>query len=195
MTSLGGSSFFLVIIDDFSRYIWVRFLRHKSEAIEKFKIFKTMIELQTCQHICAIQSDRGGEFLSLEFTKLCESTSIVRQLTNANTLEQNGVAERANRKLLEMARSMTAVSITPRFLWTEVINTAAFIINRSPTIANSQVTPFHRFFGTVPDISFLRIFDSKVHVWIEKSNRDKLDAKTKIGLFLGYDKTTKGFRI
>ena len=142
VTSLGCSSFFLVIIDDFSRYIWVHFLRHK--AIEKFKIFKTMIELQTCQRICAIRSDRGGEFLSLKFTKLCESTGIVRQLTNANTPEQNGVAERANRKLLEMARSMIAHSSTPRFLWTEAINTAAFIINRSPTIAISG-NPFPPF--------------------------------------------------
>ena len=119
----------------------------------------------------------------------------MRQLTNANTPEQNGVAERANRKLLEVARSMTVTIATPHFLWTKSINTAAFLLNRSPAIANPKVTPFQRLFSKILDISFLRIFGSKVYVWIEKDQREKLEAKAKPGLFVGYDELTKGFCI
>ena len=90
-------------------------MRKKSEAFEKFKVFKTMMELQLRRYIQTIRSDRGGEFLSIEFSKLCEDAGIMKQLTNVNTPEQNGVAERAYRKLLEVARSMTVTATTPRF--------------------------------------------------------------------------------
>jgi len=116
--SQGGSEYFLVIVDDYSRYIWVRFLRHKSNAFAKFKVFKTMIELQLGRRIKTVGSDRGGKFLSLEFSKLCEEAGIIRQLTTAHmhTLEHNGVAERSNRKLLEMESSMSTFAVTPRSL-------------------------------------------------------------------------------
>lgn len=82
-----------------------------------------------------------------------------------------------------------------RFLWSETINIAVFIINRSPTIANLQVAPIQQFFGKLPDISFLTAFRSKVHVWIEKNKRDKLNAEMKLQLFIECDDLTKSFRI
>jgi len=110
-------------------------------------------------------------------------------------LEQNGVAERTNWKLLEVARSMTILVAIPQFLWMESINTTTFLINHSPTIVNPQVTPFQCLFSKVPDLSLLHVFRSKVYIWIEKNQHEKLDAKAKLGLFVGYDDYTKGFQV
>jgi len=78
----------------------------------------------------------------LDFLQLCSNAGIRRQLTNTDTLEQNKVVERANKKLLEIVKSMSIFTSMPQFLWTEAINIAAFFINRSPTIVNPQITPF-----------------------------------------------------
>lgn len=144
--------------------------------------------------IQSIRSDCGSEFLSDEFTKLYKDSSM-EGLTNAGTLEQNGVVEWTNKKLLEIIWSMRVQVGAPRFLWTELINTMAFLLNHSPTSANPQVTPFERFFNREPDLSFLWIYGSKVHLWVDRNERDKLQAKAKIGLFVGYDDKTKGFRV
>lgn len=196
IASASGSRYIFVIIDDYSRYIWVYFLKDKSSTFQIFRTFKIMIELQLHSKIEMIRSDRGGEFISEDFSKLCEETGMRRQFTNARTPEQNGVVERANRKLLETARCMALQAKTPQFLWTEAVNTAAFIINRSPTSAiPSQVTPFQQLFHKKPDVSFLRIYGSRVHVWVENRDRNKLEPKAKLGLFVGYDSQTKGYRI
>jgi len=76
MLSLGSSQYFLIIVDDYSCYIWVHFLKKKSEAFENFKQFKTMIKLQMKSRIQTIRSDRGGEFLSTEFNKLYKDAGI-----------------------------------------------------------------------------------------------------------------------
>lgn len=105
--SISGSRYFLTITDDFSRFIWVYFLKTKGKTLSKFKAFKTIIELQTSFRIKAIRSDRGGEYTSQAFQQFCEETGIVRQFSQARTPHQNGVAERKNRSLLDKAHCMT----------------------------------------------------------------------------------------
>ena len=85
---------------------WVYFLKAKSEAFENFKKFKTLMENQSGKKVKALRTDRGGEFLSKEFIEYCEEAGIKRELTAPYTPEQNGVAERKNRTVVEMARSM-----------------------------------------------------------------------------------------
>jgi len=87
------------------------------------------------------------------------NTSIRQQLTSAGTLEQNGIAERTNRKLIETTKCMALQATTPRFMWMEAINMAAFLINCLPTVAiSSQVIPFQLVFGKKLDILFLSIY-------------------------------------
>ena len=99
-------SYFMLIIDDFSRMTWVSFLKNKSEALDKFKIFKALAENQTGCKLKCIRSDRGGEFTNYEFADLCNEHGIKQQFTIAGTPQQNGVAERQNRSVQQISRAM-----------------------------------------------------------------------------------------
>jgi len=105
-TTPAGNRFFLTFIDDHTRMCWVFFLQHKSHVFNIFKRFKSMVELQSGYQIKKLRSDRGGEYTSLEFSSFCENMGLERQLTVAYSPQQNGVAERKNRTIVEMARTM-----------------------------------------------------------------------------------------
>ena len=102
---IGKENYFMLIIDDYSRLTWVAFLKEKVEAFEKFKIFKALTETQTGKRLKAIRSDRG-EFMSSDFKEFCDEHGIKREYTIPRTPQQNGVVERQNRIVQEMARSM-----------------------------------------------------------------------------------------
>ena len=96
----------MLIIDDYSRLTWVAFLKEKVEAFEKFKIFKALTKNQTCKRLKVVRSDRGGEFMSSDFKELCDKHGINREYTIPTIPQQNGVVERQNRTVQQMARSM-----------------------------------------------------------------------------------------
>ena len=106
-----------VIIDDFSRYMWTMLLQDKSEAFKKFKRFKSLAEQETKTEIQTFRTDRGGEFMSLEFQACCEASGIKRHMTAPYSPQQNGVVERRNRTLLEMTRSILKHMSVPNNLW------------------------------------------------------------------------------
>ena len=101
-----GESYFMLIIDDFSRMKWAAFLKNKSKALEKFKIFKELVENQIGCKLKCIRSDRGGEFTDYDFVDLCNEHGIKQQFTIAGTPQHNGVAERQNRSVQQIARAM-----------------------------------------------------------------------------------------
>ncbi|KAL4278845.1 hypothetical protein GQ457_03G040090 [Hibiscus cannabinus] len=107
--SLGGNRYYLTFIDDYSRKCWVYALKEKSEALAKFKEFKAMAEKQSDQFIKILRSDRGSEYTKNLFEDFCKEHGIIHQLTVRYTPQQNGVAERKNRTILDMARSMVKV--------------------------------------------------------------------------------------
>ena len=105
-TSLGGTRYFLIFVDDKSRFTWVYFIRKKRDVFEYFKEFKTMVEKQTGKSIKILRSDQGGEYTSGAFDTYCKKNEIVQHFTVSSTPQQNDVAERKNRTLVECARSM-----------------------------------------------------------------------------------------
>ncbi|KAH9670830.1 hypothetical protein KPL70_017126 [Citrus sinensis] len=119
--SLGKSNYFILFIDDFSRKTWVYFLKQKSEVFEAFKKFKAAVEKESEYQIKAMRSDRGGEFTSKEFLEFCEANGIQRPLTVPRSPQQNGVAERKNRTILDMARSMLKSKRLPKEFWAEAV--------------------------------------------------------------------------
>lgn len=131
--SLGGSKYFLLFTDDYSRFMVAYFIKTKDEVYEKFLSYKKLVERQTGKNIKRVRSDNGGEFVNARFDKLFEECGIARQLTVPYTPQQNGVAERANRTIGEMARSMLVHSGLPEALWAEAVSTAVYLRNRSPT--------------------------------------------------------------
>jgi transposase InsO family protein len=129
--SNSDNKYIMTFIDDFSRKTWVYFLKNKSSAFEYFKKFKCLVEKETGAAIYCLRTYRGGEFNSIEFKDLCEENGIERQLTSAYTPQQNGIAERTNRSVMDMVRSMMAGKDIPKEFWPEVVNWAIYVLNRS----------------------------------------------------------------
>ena len=132
-TTLGGSQYFLLIIDEFSRLTWVSMLQCKSDAFEAFKHFKNLAETEKRMKIKTLKLDRGGEFTSDEFSKYCLEHGIKRQLTAPYSPQQNGIVERKTMTMVSMVRAMLKAKDLPRELWGEAVSTAVYISNRSLT--------------------------------------------------------------
>ncbi|MCO5600080.1 hypothetical protein L7F22_054188 [Adiantum nelumboides] len=194
-SSLSGLCYMLVLVDDFSRYTWVSFLKLKSEAFGSIRDWKAMVEKEKDLKVKSICSDRGGEFLSENFARWCKSEGIRRQRTTPYTPSQNGIVERKNRTIMEMARAMLAHASLPQSYWAEVCNTAVYIQNRSPTHALQDMTPFQAYYGRKPTVSHFRVFGCSAFVHIPKEKWQKLDFKSRKLLFLGYSAESDAYRL
>ncbi|CAL8132132.1 unnamed protein product [Prunus armeniaca] len=154
-----------------------------------------MVELQSGFNVKCLRSDRGGEFTSSEFNKLCEVEGIQRQLSMAYTPQQNGVVERKNRTVVEMAKAMLHEKGLPYYLWAEAVHTAVYLLNRCPTKALGDKTPFEAYSGRKPGLAHLKIFGCLCYVHIPSEVRQKLDAKSTKSIFVGYAICEKGYRV
>ena len=193
--SESGAEYFLSFIDDKTRYVWVYILRRKDQVFEKFREWKTMIEKSTGRKLKAIRTDNGGEFTSREFESYLTTEGVRHELTIPNNPEQNGVAERMNRTLVETARSMLVNSNLPCSFWAEALSTATYLRNRSPTKAVTGMTPYEAWTGSKPHVGGLRVFGCQAFVHIPKEERKKLDSKSRKCVLVGYGSTTKGYRL
>ncbi|KAJ4764255.1 polyprotein [Rhynchospora pubera] len=194
--SHGGNRYFITFIDDFSRMCWVYFLRQKSEAFSIFKKFQRMVERQSGKLIKKLRSDRGGEYNSKEFDKFCEDIGLERQVTIGFTPEQNGVAERKNRTIVEMARTMMNEKGLPLSFWAEATYTAVYLLNRCPTKAVENKTPFEAWSGgRKPSVNHLKVFGSVCYAHVPKEMRNKLEDKGEKCVFVGYSTKSKGYRL
>ena len=134
----------LTFIDDFTRYVWVYVLKHKSEVFSKFQEWKVLIENSSGFKLKAICTDNGGEYTSTQFCNYLKAEGIRHERTIPKTPEQNGVAEHMNRTLVEKVQSMLADSQLPKKFWGEALSTATYLQNRSPTKALDGTTPLDR---------------------------------------------------
>ncbi|GJR02613.1 putative ribonuclease H-like domain-containing protein [Tanacetum coccineum] len=128
--SVNHASYCLVITDDCSRFCWVFFLAKKDETSDILKTFIRQIENQLNQKVKIIRSDNGTEFKNRVMLEFCGEKGIKQEFSNARTPQQNGVAERMNRTLIEAARTMLADSHLPTTFWAEAVNTACYTFNR-----------------------------------------------------------------
>ncbi|CAL1397608.1 unnamed protein product [Linum trigynum] len=194
-TSNGGKRYIFTLIDDFSRKLWVFFLAAKSEALDSFKKFKALIEKETGLPIVCLRTDRGGEFMLNLFKGLCEEAGIRRQLTAALTPQQNGVAERKNRTILNMVRCMLDDRKVPASFWPEAVAWTAHVINRSSTAANKGKTPQELWTGQPPSVSHFKVFGCTAYVHIPDQHRKKLDDKSTPCHFLGLSAESKAYKL
>lgn len=192
--SIGHKRYCLTLIDDYSRKVFVRFLAQKSEVFEQFKEFKCLFEKQTGKTIKVLRTDNGGEYVTTQLENYLRDNGIQHQLTAAYTPEQNGVAERMNRTLVEKARCMLFDAELPKTYWAEAVNMAAYIINRSFCAILGKTTPNEVFYKEKVNVAELKVFGSSVMVHVPKQKRRKWDAKAEKMIFVGYDSDTKGFR-
>lgn len=192
--SVGGSKYFLVLVDDYTKMAFVYFMKTKDEVFNHFRDFMNMAENHKERKIKTLRTDNGGEFCGLEFERLLNRNGIIHQKTTPYTPEQNGSSERMNRTLVEKARCLLSDSNLDKKLWAEAVNTAAYLHNRS-IVASLGKTPYEMWTGKKPDISHLRIFGSNVMMHIPKEKRQKWDKKSKKTILVGYSDTVKGYRL
>nr|CAD1839746.1 unnamed protein product [Ananas comosus var. bracteatus] len=143
----------------------------------------------------SLSQNRRGEYTSKNFDKFCEDEGIHRQLTAAYSPQQNGIAERKNRTIVEMARSMLKEKGLPNEFWAEAVNTAVYIQNRCPTNAVKNKTPLEAWTRTKPMVSHLKIFGCMCYAHIPVEKRKKIDDKSAKCVFVGYSNSTKGYRL
>ncbi|KAH9715667.1 hypothetical protein KPL71_021147 [Citrus sinensis] len=167
----------------------------KSEVFEAFKKFKATVVKESGYQIKAMRSDRGGEFTSKEFLEFCEANEIRRPLTVPRSPQQNGVAERKNKTILNVAKSMLKSKRLPKEFWAEAVACTIYLYNRSPTRSVWGKTPQEAWSGRKPDITYLRVFGSIAHVHIPDKSRAKLDDKSEKFIFIGYDNNSKGYKL
>lgn len=191
--SIGRSRYFITFTDLYSGYTHVGFMRKKSEAFEKSVEFIEYLKTQINMKPKIFRSDRGGEYLSHKFQNYLSENGIKFECTVGYAPEQNGIAERKNRTLVEAARTMLISSSLPKSFWAEAINNANQTFNRLP-IGEFNKTPHEKLFNQPPKFDFHE-FGCEVFVMIPTEKRRKLDSKVEKMRFLGCDTNSKGYRV
>ncbi|GKB69553.1 putative reverse transcriptase domain-containing protein [Tanacetum coccineum] len=185
----------LVITDDYSRFSWVFFLATKDETSRILKNFITGIENQINHRVKIIKSDNGIEFKNNDMNQFCGMKGIKREFSVARTPQQNGIAERKNRTLIEAARTMLANSLLPTTFWAEAVSTACYVQNRVLVTKPHNKTPYELLHGRPPSISFMRPFGCPVTILNTLDPLGKFDGKADEGFFVGYSINSKAFRV
>ncbi|KAK8914549.1 hypothetical protein KSP39_PZI023542 [Platanthera zijinensis] len=194
--SLGGKSYTLVVVGDFSRFTWVFFLRKKSDNFKCLTDFLKCIQIEFNTHIALIRSDHGTEFDSLLMQEFCQSEGIRHTFSTPRTPQQNGVAERKNRTLIESATTLLADAHLPLSFWVEAVNTSNYVLNRSLIHKLKGKTPYELLKGKKPKIGYFKVFGCTCFIHNnDKKHLTKFQAKADEGVFLGYSMISKAYRV
>jgi transposase InsO family protein len=195
-TTIGGNRYFITFIDDYSRKAHTYCIKTKDQALETFASFKNLVENETGRHIKILRTDRGGEYVNHAFDTFLKRHGIRHQTTAPHTPQQNGVAERFNRTVVEMGRTMLNNAKLPYRYWGEAVNTATYIRNRCvhKYHINEHITPIEAWSGQKPDISHFRIFGCEAYALVQ-TDRGKFEPKGERCIFIGYEADSKAYRL
>ncbi|KAL4570004.1 hypothetical protein LXL04_025653 [Taraxacum kok-saghyz] len=195
VASLHKKKYILVIVDDFTRFTWVFFLRLKSETANELINFIKLVELQLQKFVHKIRSDNGTEFVNQTIDSFLQSKGIDHNLSAPYSPQQNGVVERRNRTLVEAARAMLKFSNLSLYFWAEAVQTACFVQNRSVINKRLDKTPYEALNNKKPDLKFLRIFGCRCFIKNNKDHLGKFEPKADEAIFLGYSTNKKAYRV
>lgn len=193
--SYGGSVYFVLFKDDATSFRFVFCISRKSEALACFKKVCLQITKDTGHTVQMLRTDRGGEFANKAFDQFLAAHSIRREYTTPYTPEQNSVAERENRTIMEGVRSCLHHARINLKFWAEAVQYVVYTLNRTGTRLLSDYTPFEAYFGIPSSVSHLRPFGCPTFVHIPAPLRRKLDPKAQQGIFVGYSDESKAFRV
>jgi transposase InsO family protein len=193
--SIDGSKYCLVIVDDYSLFTWVFFLQEKSQTQETLKGYLRRAQNEFGLRIKKIRSDNGTEFKNSQIEGFFEDESIKHDFSSPCTPQQNGVVERKNITLLDMARIMLDEYKTPDRFWAEAINTACYSINRLYLHQILMKTSYELLTSKKPNVSYFRVFVSKCFILVKRGRKSKFAPKAVEGFLLGYDSNTRAYRV
>ncbi|GJZ19945.1 putative ribonuclease H-like domain-containing protein, partial [Tanacetum coccineum] len=184
--SIMKKMYYLVVTDDYSRFSWVFFLATKDKTSGIFKAFIRGIENQINHRVKIIRCDNGTEFKNMEMNRFCVMKRIKREFSIARTPQQNEVAERKNRTLIEAAKTMLADLKLPTTFWAEAVNTACYVQNMVLVIKPHNKTSYELFLCRKLALSFMRPFGYPVTILNTLDHLGKFDGKADEGFFIGY---------
>lgn len=190
--ALEGEKYVLTVLDDYSRYSEVVCLNRKSSATDELIAIINRLQRQTGHCVKRVRTDQGTEYFG--FSKYCKQQGIVHELSAVYTPEQNGRAERLNRTLMERTRALLQDYNAPKVLWSEAVKVACMTRNCIPS-EGKTCTPHELLFETKPNLQMFRVFGCAASVHTPKQKRDKLDPTSLHGVFVGYAKYSKAWRI
>ncbi|CAN1215725.1 Retrovirus-related Pol polyprotein from transposon TNT 1-94, partial [Linum perenne] len=193
--TMGGKFYCFVLVDDYSRFCWVFLLKSKDETVSKFKIWTKKIQNELNEKVRSIRSDNSGEFIGDKFKDFCDENGITHYFSAPGTPQQNGVAKRKKRTLIEIARTLLTDFNLSKGFWGEAVSTACYVTNRALIRSSLKKTPFELLKGRKPNISYFHPFGCKCFLLNSKDSLGKFDAKSDEGIFLGYSSSSKAFRV
>ncbi|KAJ0906671.1 putative RNA-directed DNA polymerase [Helianthus annuus] len=193
--SWGGNRYFLLLVDDCTRYMWVYLLKSKDNAFAQFKKFKKQVEQESSQKIKILRTDRGGEFISHQFNDYCQQEGIRRQLTAPYTPQQNGVVERRNRTVLNMTRSLLKTMKVPDALWGEAVRHSVYLLNRIKTKSVKETTPYEAWRGKKSKVHYLKVFGCVAYAKEVSKKGNKLSDRSVGMVYLGEEPGSKAHRL
>lgn len=192
---MASNVYFLTFIDDYGQKTWVYLLKQKYGAFSIFKIFKAMVEKESGNHIKILRSHRGGEYMLTDFIEFCQLHGMKRQFATCYTPQQNGIAERKNRTIMNMARSILKEKHLPNEYWGEDVACVVYILNISPTKIMKDRVLKEAWSGKSFHISHLRNFGCVTYAHVPKELRSKLDDRSEKFIFIEYSDESKENRI
>ena len=173
-----GYRFWLVIVDDFSRFPWVYFMKHKNEALQIYNQWKkdvqTLLRTEIGQEDFSesytkfVRSDGGTEYTNKAFRNQLRNDGTILETSAPYTPEQNGLAERMNQTLATLANTMLEESKLPKSFWADAMSTAAYISARSPTLGLDRKVPYQIFFKHQVDPTFFHPFGCPAYAYTPK---------------------------
>ena len=166
LLSQSGFKYYVLFVDDFSRYTWLFPIHCKSEVFSVFLGFKVQIETMLSLKIKCLRSDGGGEYVNNNFKKLLHECGIVHQLACPHTPEQNGCAERKHRHVVETGLTLLFNASMPLHYWVDAFSTATYLINRMPMRFLNFSSPWQQLFGNSPNYMTLKVFGCACYPWL-----------------------------
>ncbi|KAK2440388.1 putative mitochondrial protein [Trifolium repens] len=187
--SLGGNRYFVTFVDEYSRKMWIYLLRAKDEVFDVFKNFKVLVENQSGKKLKILRTDGGGEYTSKNFELFCVNNGVEHEVTAPYTPQHNGLAERRNMTILDMARCMVKHRNLPKTFWGEAISIAVYILNKSPTKKLNHKVLEEVWSGKKPSVSHFKVFGSLCHKHVPEAKRKKLEDRSEPMILVGYHVT------
>ena len=191
--SADGFRYYITFIDEFTRYCWLFHLVNKSDLCSVFVKFHQYVHTQFSCSIKILQTDGGGEYVSKQLQSFLHTKGIIHQKSCPYTPEQNDLAERKHRHLIETTITLLQHAKIPTGFWSYAVHTAAYLINRMPSVVLQNKSPYEVLFHTIPVVSHLRVFGCACYPLLQPCHAHKLQLKTIKCVFLGYASQYKGY--
>lgn len=192
VASINGYRYFVTFIDFCTRTTWLYVLKNKSDVFECFIDFHKLVVNQYNARVKIFRTDNGTDYVNKFFGEYLSNCGIIHETTCPGTSEQNGLAERKNRHLLEVTRCLMMAMNVPKFLWSQAVMTAAYLINRMPSRVLNYRTPIECLTGNTTYVVPPKVFGCVCFVRDHRPSVGKLDPRAVKCVFVGYSGKQKG---